>query len=334
MSVTITIQTYNRAEELRRTLVSLSQIDTDGVPCYEVLVVDNNSQDHTPEVVDGLLPLFAGALRYVRETRQGLSHARNRAIAEARYEIVAFLDDDVNVDRGWLRALVSAYQRGDYAAVGGRAYLVYPGPRPSWLNDENEGLLTKVDYGPVSRAALPEELYGVNLSFKRVWLRLTGGFRVDLGRIGKCLLSSEELEVLERVAQNGGKLLFEPAASVGHRVPIERLNRRWFWSRCYWGQRGAARIIPASAVSSYQLLRATWHVGLMGSRVFRSFLRHGPRSAECFSQTLQLASRLGFWVGLLQRFGKRLLCCKSLPGQHRRKYSDELSGKGRAAEAA
>src|SRR5262245_60987260 len=99
MGITITIQTYNRADEVRRTLWSLSKIDTRGVPPYEVLVVDNNSDDHTPSVVREFSSAFGSRLRYVSESRQGLSHARNRAITEARYEIVAFLDDDVEVDR-------------------------------------------------------------------------------------------------------------------------------------------------------------------------------------------------------------------------------------------
>ena len=67
--------------------------------------------------MDELGPLFGGRLRGVRESKQGLSHARNRAVAEARHEIIAFLDDDVDVDVNWLRSLAAAYEGGDYAAV-------------------------------------------------------------------------------------------------------------------------------------------------------------------------------------------------------------------------
>jgi glycosyltransferase involved in cell wall biosynthesis len=306
MGVTITIQTFNRAEELRRTLASLSRIDTTGAPAYEVLVVDNNSTDHTAAVVEELGPRFGGRLRYVRELRQGLSHARNRAVAEARHDIVAFLDDDVDVDRAWLHGLVSAYESGEYAAVGGRATLVYPGPRPGWLDERREGLLTKVDYGPRARPARPDELYGVNLSFRKDWLERVGAFRTDLGRVGKCLLGSEETELLERIARAGGRLLYEPAAAVGHRAPAARLRRRWFWSRCYWGQRGEARILPESEVSCYQAVRATWHVGLLCGRALRSTVAHRPWSAETFVHSCDLATRLGAWVGLLGRLGDRI----------------------------
>src|SRR5262245_31904496 len=97
-----------------------------GVPEHEVLVVDNNSSDHTPAVTEELAGAFVGPLRYVREPRQRLSHPRNRAVAAARHEIVAFLDDDVDVDPHWLRSMASAFESGDYAAIGGRASLVYP----------------------------------------------------------------------------------------------------------------------------------------------------------------------------------------------------------------
>src|SRR5579862_9670819 len=103
MGISVTIQTYNRAAELRRTLESLARIDRTGATEHEVIVIDNNSSDHTREVVEAFHEAFAGLLRYIREPRQGLSHARQRAVAEARHEIVAFLDDDVDVDAHWLR---------------------------------------------------------------------------------------------------------------------------------------------------------------------------------------------------------------------------------------
>ena len=89
---------------------------------------------------------------------------------QARFEVVAYLDDDVDVDPGWLKNLCAAYADGEVAGVGGRAYLVYPGRRPRWLGESIEGLLTKVELGPRRRPAGVDELYGVNLSFRKDWL--------------------------------------------------------------------------------------------------------------------------------------------------------------------
>lgn len=301
MGITITIQTYNRAEELRKTLVGLSRIETRGAPEHEVLVVDNNSSDHTPAVVEELVPVFEGRLRYIHEARQGLSHARNRAVAESRHELVAFLDDDVEVDGNWLLSLATAYETSKYAAIGGRTYLVYPGARPSWLGERSEGALTKMEYGPKARPANPGELYGVNLSFRKEWLQRVGGFRTDLGRIGNCLLSSEEEDVLERVVAAGGKLLYEPSAVVGHRVAPSRLRRRWFWARSYWGKRGVARMVPDAQITCYEMLRATWHLLPAQWSVLCSFVTRGAMSEECFYQTRVFVARLGYWVGLIGR---------------------------------
>jgi len=301
MGISVTIQTYNRAEELRATLRTLAHLETSEQDDYELIVVDNNSSDHTPQVVRDAAPSFGGRLRYIHESRQGLSHARNRAIAEARYEIVAFLDDDVSVDPAWLRNLAGAFSSGEYAAIGGRALLVYPSTRPAWLGDRTEGLLTKMDYGMEPREALADELYGVNLSIRKKWLGSHGGFRTDLGRVGKCLLGGEETELLERIAAAGGKLLYSPSVLVGHRVAPDRLRRRWFWSRCYWGYRGHARVTPPSELRPLGIFR--WSVRVMRSllSIGRATMTHGPSSEECFYQTRVFASRLGYWVGLIGR---------------------------------
>ena len=303
--VSIAIATYNRSCDLERTLRSLNEVKFISYENIEILIIDNNSTDGTRAVAERFAGRFPGRFRYVREERQGLSHARNRAVAEARHDIVAFLDDDVEVDVDWLCNLASAYEGGDYAAVGGRAHLIYPGPRPRWLGERDEGYLTKVDYGPDRRPAGPDELFGLNLSLKREWVERVGGFRADLGRMGACLLGSEELELLERIALAGGVLLYEPAAVVGHRVAPERLRRRWFWARSYWGQRGESRRLPEQQVSLYELARRTWHVALAGWGLARALISYSPRGEEFFHRARILAARLGSWVGLAGRLATR-----------------------------
>jgi glucosyl-dolichyl phosphate glucuronosyltransferase len=300
MNVTVAIPTYNRASCLEATLATLEQVHSRGQD-YEVIVVNNRSTDATADVCDRLAPRFGGRLRHIYEERLGLSNARNRAIQEARHEIVAFLDDDVDVDPDWLRAICDAYRSGDYAVVGGKAHLVYPCARPRWLSDETEGLLTKVDLGPVRREAQPGELYGLNLSFRKEWFGKVGLFRPDLGRIGKCLLSSEEQDLLTRISLAGGGLLYEPAAVVGHRVPPERLKRSWFWSRAYWGGCSGAKLAPENLVSTYQFSRSTWHVGLATWRTASAAVRHGPSSEESFCCSRTLMGQVGYWVGLAAR---------------------------------
>src|SRR6266511_6080727 len=110
--VSIAIATYNRSCDLERTLKILSEVKNILFENIEILIIDNNSTDGTRAVAEGFARRSPGRFRYVREERQGLSHARNRAVAEARHDIVAFLDDDVEVDADWLCNLASAYESG------------------------------------------------------------------------------------------------------------------------------------------------------------------------------------------------------------------------------
>lgn len=303
--VSIAIATYNRAAEVELTLRGLLSLNTESCPQHEILVIDNNSSDCTREVVMRMAPLFGGRLRYIHEARQGLSHARNRAIEESQYEIVAYLDDDVDVDSGWLTGLCDAFASGDVAGVGGRAYLVYPASRPRWLGDSIEGLLTKVELGPVRRLSGAGEIFGVNMSFLKDWLVRIGGFRTDIGRVGTTLFGGEDDDVLERVAGGGGTILYEPNAVVGHRVPPSRLSRKWFWKRCYWGSVSAARMRPDAEITTYEFIRSAWHVALMSWRTLKAAVRHGPRSAPCFEQALRVATRAGICRGLWGELRRR-----------------------------
>lgn len=302
MRISIAIATHNRADELLQTLRTVSQLVLEGGVDFEVVVVANCCSDRTNEVVAGSRTgQLRKRLRCVDEPEPGLSSARNRAVAESEYDVIAFIDDDVDVDRHWLVALRDAHESGDFAAVGGQARLVYPFDRPAWLSDATEGLLTKVELGPRRRIAGPDELYGLNLSVRRDWFRRVGGFRADLGRSGNCLLGGEETELLQRICTAGGKLLYEPAALVRHRVPMERLRRRWFISRCYWGGCGAARMVQEDGLSCLLIMKRSARLLAAGKRLIYNALRHGPRSSECFDAVAKFALRTGEVGGLCKR---------------------------------
>ena len=148
--ITLAICTFNRCRSLAGTLgylASQSSVDWSGI---EVIVVDNNCTDGTAAVVEeagSRLPI-----RRVVETAQGLSHARNRAIAEARGDWVIFVDDDVILERSWL----SAYHRGlldfnDAGFAGGRVVPEWHGMCPRWFQGEQlaffDGLLVWCEKG-------------------------------------------------------------------------------------------------------------------------------------------------------------------------------------------
>jgi glycosyltransferase involved in cell wall biosynthesis len=90
VDVTVILCTYNRCQSLARALESVAaQILSESVE-WEVLVVDNNSSDQTGEVVQDFSGRYPGRFRYLFESKQGLSHARNAGIRAARGEIVLY----------------------------------------------------------------------------------------------------------------------------------------------------------------------------------------------------------------------------------------------------
>ena len=132
MSVTVAICTFNRAESLRRSLKSLAAMRVPSGLSWELIIVNNNSTDHTDDVVEEYRDRLP--LRREFEPRPGLSNARNRAIDIAKGEYIVWTDDDVVVDAGWLTAYVEAFRRWPDAAVyGGRIKPRYEPPVAKWI---------------------------------------------------------------------------------------------------------------------------------------------------------------------------------------------------------
>src|SRR5215470_5500899 len=127
-SATVVICTHNRAHLLGAAVAhALAEVRSCDA---ELLVVDNASVDETPRVLAQLAATSGQTLRQASEPQLGLSAARNCGLAEARGEIVAFLDDDAAPRPGWLRALISPYAAGEVAGTGGRIALRFTGPPP------------------------------------------------------------------------------------------------------------------------------------------------------------------------------------------------------------
>ena len=106
--ISVVVCTRDRPGSLRDALENLVQLE---YPHFEVLVVDNNPDSGlTPAVVES----FASrTVRLVDAPGQGLSIARNVALRNAKYNVVAFTDDDVLVDPHWLTNLAYGFGRDE-----------------------------------------------------------------------------------------------------------------------------------------------------------------------------------------------------------------------------
>jgi len=115
-SASVVIGTYNRARLLEATLESLRRT-VSGRP-WDVVVIDNNSNDDTRQVVSAFAATAPVPVIYLHEARQGKSNALNTGLAHARGDILLLTDDDVEVDPHWLEEACLAFDRDptiDYA---------------------------------------------------------------------------------------------------------------------------------------------------------------------------------------------------------------------------
>jgi len=242
--LTIIICTYNREASLESTLKSLSRqegIDKDRA--WEIIVVDNNSNDKTKEIVQRFSKNHN--IRYIFENKQGKSFALNTGIKNANAQILAFTDDDVIVDPYWVASIFKAVKLNPhYLAFGGKVVPIWPDKIPSWIQKEGPyskpivgSAIVSHDHGDLIkeydvRMWIPP---GCNVFFKRKVFELFGGYREDLGpRPGKPGFYHEDSEFGFRLKKNGVNILYFPKARVYHPVDEKRLTKtfmvRYFWN--------------------------------------------------------------------------------------------------------
>ena len=219
--VTIAVCTRDRAGNLPLCLNALLQLD---YPAFEILIVDNApSNDATKRLVQQHFP----SVRYVCEPRPGLDWARNRAIVEAQGSIIAYTDDDVIVDQGWVRAFVPLFvENPEVMAVTG---LVVP------YELETEAQILFERYGGFGRGyqrkwfrlsvgSLRKDQHyigagafgtGANMIYRRSVFSQIGMFDPALD-VGTPTNGGGDLEMFFRVLKLGHTLVYEPAAFVRH----------------------------------------------------------------------------------------------------------------------
>ena len=223
--VSVVVSTFNRCESLCRTLDSLLAQDVPSGITFEIIVVDNNSSDRTAARVASYVRREPARVRYVFESRQGVSYGRNVGIAAAEAPIIAFTDDDNEVDPRWIASIKATLDDSPgVAAVGGRILPKSPEPvLPRWLNRQHWGPLAILDYGDESFETSrrnPRCLLTANLAVRREVFGRIGGFSPAFQRC-------QDHEFLIRLWRAGDCALYAPDVIVRSSIAQERLTRRY-----------------------------------------------------------------------------------------------------------
>ena len=221
---------YTR-DRLDDVLASVASVRDQPVVDHEILVV----VDHNPELATELRSALSVARVIESDGPRGLSAARNTALTATTAPIVAFLDDDATAQPGWLESLIAPFGDPAIVAVGGHAEPRWVTERPKWFPPEFDWVIGCTHSGAPTTRAVVRNVIGCNMAFRREAAHEVGGFRSDLGRVGRIPLGCEETELCIRLRQAHPEMvvLHVPEAQVLHTVPPTRGTTKYFFARCY-----------------------------------------------------------------------------------------------------
>ena len=222
--------TYNRQDFILECLEALSHQSL-APEFFEVIAVDNRSNDHTAELIQGFIRAHpALRMTYVFEYYQGLSHARNAGARVAKSDILIYIDDDAIANSQLLEEILRVFEKYPSAGcVGGRIDLALPREIPWWYSNALAGYFSGFELQTTTTMKISEiwQLpYGANFSVAKKALLQVGGFSVHLGRKGNDFSGGEETELAYRIAAQGYDLYYHPFAIVTHHIKKDRVTAR------------------------------------------------------------------------------------------------------------
>ena len=305
MDLSVVICTYNRASSLAVTLEALLMQEAAPSLRWEVVVVDNNSRDHTREVVESFAARNEIRVVYTFEPNQGQSHARNTGVKVAHGDVIAFTDDDVIPERNWLAHLVAVFAKSNADGVGGRILPKWEAPVPAWLTKGRQlwWCLALLDTEKEDFLVWPEvkggtQIWGANMAFRRSVFSEVGYFNIDLGHVQDKLFRGEESELIRRALQRKKRLFYDPSLTVYHRISASRMTKKFF--RKVALDAGEAHADPALLDCSVAIFGAPrWLYRKIATEGCRWIAHRLLCKDDAFSRQIELCGSIGrlkgFW---------------------------------------
>ena len=307
LDISVLIPTYNRAEILRETLEAMCSVDREGLS-VEFVVIDNNSNDHTRQVVESFTDRLP--IRYLFEPRPGKNCALNKALDEVPLgEIVVFTDDDVIPDRTWLGEIASAARRWpQYSVFGGKISAIWPdGSPPPWLTRGPSFGLAGHDLGssPIEYDPTGSDLpCGANLWAREHIFSGQRRYSESVGPHPTDRIMGSETSLLLQLQQEGQRMLYVPFAVVGHGIQESLLRPAAIRRRAYASGRGTARMAAICQEGPWRRHPLLWGVRRILSlcwatvRYVSSLFR--PQGARRLAVSLAPLADIGYNVEMLR----------------------------------
>lgn len=263
--ISILIPTQGRVAQLQRLLNGLACIEGRERIAHEIVVANNARADRIATVVQGMVQHYGerepGRWRHLRVAEPGKSRALNEAIRQTDGNLLAFLDDDVEVAPSWLRLTRDFFKKFPYDVMQGSILI------PPAMQHDQRFLRLLQRYRTICYYQKPglevrqiTSLNAANIALRRELLSRTGLFDVRIGPGSSG--TSMDVEFGERVLRHGGRIGYEPRSIVYHDVDWNRLTEEYF--RLRHELQGRSRLIykqSSTAAIGVNLVRAALGFG-------------------------------------------------------------------------
>lgn len=229
--LSVIICTYNRQKYIYNCLHSIAN-NTLETKQYEIVLINNNSTDNTEAECNRFCTDYPQVrFNYFVETNQGLSYARNRGIAEAKGEVLVYVDDDAVVSKDYLLTVARFFAATpDAMATGGAIYPVYETEEPEWMSVYTKALITayKDEGSKIVRLRGSKFPSGGNAAYRREVFDRVGLFDTELGRKGTSLISGEEKAIFDKMKKLDMPIYYLPDMILYHIIPPSKLTKEYF----------------------------------------------------------------------------------------------------------
>ena len=241
MRISVIIPTHNRADTLKNTIDSILPLRAEAY--FELIVVDNNSSDHT----ENLVKSYGDDLKYVFEKSTSFTKARDAGASNALYEILLYLDDDVLVRPGSFSKIVDVFTRHiDCGVIAGHIDPKFIQDPPAWalncqVNFNGWSLYNKETYSFIKREfqRVPSAA-GPIMAIRKDVYYLVGGFPPDTIGVetnkgpklfSKLYIGPGDFGLCTMVRKRGYSIYYDSNIAVFHVIPPIRLTVKFWRSR-------------------------------------------------------------------------------------------------------
>jgi len=217
MKVSVVVLSWNRRDDIVETLAALREQD---YPDVEVIVVDNGSEDGTPELVERDFP----EVRLIRLPRNIGITGRNNGIADAQGEVIVFIDDDMVIGRDWISKAVMRFEAEPKAGLlSAKIVNFYDKQICDWVHPKDAAVYADTEFESISFCC------GAS-AVRKALLDEVGLFAEEL------FIYHEEEDLAIRIIDAGYRVLYCPELVAYHKIPPGE-PYRWGEKRMYYTTR-------------------------------------------------------------------------------------------------